>query len=445
MVSRKDFRLISLKILNETFNNRRWVKESIENNMADIDEEHRDIAKVYELVYGILRGKSYIDLQLSRFIKKPNSDITVQNILRIGWYQIKHMDSIPAYAAVNTCVELAKEMSNEKTAGFVNAVLRNVMRYKGPDKEPSGNSESIFSLKYSYEPWMVSFFMKHFGGRAESIMEAGNKKPPLFIRMNQLKFNGENDFKEKLRQEGVEVSKVKGFKWAYRVEAGNIISTEVFKNGGFYVQDLASQSLGEFIDAKSNDAIIDVGSAPGGKAAYMAIDMKNKGGILAVDSDSSRIRLTERFLARLDISNVKTMVHDASLPLESLNGTADKVVVDAPCSALGIIRRHPEKKWCMSETELKEYPKLQLKILQTASAWVKKGGELFYSTCTINPAENGELVERFLEKNKDFKLVPITDKPAGLSELIKGKFFAPLPGNSLEMDGFFAAKMVKKA
>jgi len=444
MVNRKDFRLISLKILNDTFNNRRWVKESIENNMADIDEEHRDIVKVYELVYGILRNKSYIDLQLSRFVKKPNADINVQNILRIGWYQLKRMDSIPAYAAVNTCVELAKEFVHERTGAFINAVLRNVMRDKNPETEPHGKPDTILSQKYSYEQWMVRFLFKHYDKKAEAIMAAGNIKPPVYVKLNTLKVKAA-EFEANLKNEGIEFEKIKGFAGAYKMLSGNYINTESFRRGEFYVQDLSSQALGSFVNASQEDALIDVGSAPGGKAAYMAIAMENKGTILAIESDPARSRMIEQTTARLGITNVKTMVHDASVDVPSLQSAADKVLVDAPCSALGIIRRHPEKKWCMTEHELKEFPKLQLKILLTAANWVKKGGELFYSTCTINPSENQDVIEKFLEKSGNFRLVPVTDEPGRLADMITGKYFAPLPGNGLEMDGFFTAKLVKKS
>ncbi|HPI02772.1 MAG TPA: 16S rRNA (cytosine(967)-C(5))-methyltransferase RsmB [Candidatus Goldiibacteriota bacterium] len=442
MVPRKDFRLIAFKILNDTFVSRRWVKESIEDNMGDINEEHRDIAKIYELCYGILRNKSLIDFRLSKFIKKPVEDIKLLNILRIGYWQIKKMDSIPPYAAINTCVDLAKEFVHPKTGGFINAVLRNLLRDKSEDGISKKKPEDYLATTYSYEKWMVKFFLKHYPKEAEAIMQAGNIKPPFFIRVNTLKTNTEELVKT-LKQNDIEAEPVKNFKSAMLVKSGNVIECEPFAKGLYYVQDLASQSLGTFIDAGPKDSVIDIGSAPGGKAAFMAMAMENKGGIAAIESDAGRARMIDNTTARLGITNVKVLTHDATLDIPALHDTADKVLVDAPCSALGVIRRHPEKKWCLEETELKDFPKTQLAILKTAAGWVKKGGELFYSTCTINPAENEGVAEKFLESVDGFKQVAVTEN-SKFSNFIKKKYFVSLPGNEMNMDGFFIARFMKK-
>ena len=442
MVPRKDFRLISFKILNDTFVSKRWVKESIEDNMGDINEEHRDIAKIYELCYGILRNKSLIDFRLSKFIKKPVEDVKLLNILRIGYWQIKKMDSIPPYAAINTCVDLAKEFVHPKTGGFINAVLRNLLKDTSEDGISKKKPEEYLATTYSYEKWMVKFFLKHYPKEAEAIMQAGNVKPPFFIRVNTLKTDAE-ELVEILKQNSIEAEPVKNFKNALLIKSGNPIDCEPFAHGLYYVQDLASQALGAFIDAGAKDSVIDIGSAPGGKAAYMAMAMENKGGIAAIESDAGRARMIDNTAARLGITNVKVITHDATLDIPALHDTADKVLVDAPCSALGVIRRHPEKKWCLEEAELKDFPKTQLAILKTAAGWVKKGGELFYSTCTINPAENEGVVEKFLETVDGFKQVAVTEN-SKFDDFMKKRYFISLPGNSFNMDGFFIARFVKK-
>ena len=188
-MDRKDFRVISLKILNDTLGSKRWMRECLEDNIQDIDEGHKDIKKIYELAYGILRNKNHIDYIISLYLHKPNTQPVLQNILRIGYYQLVHMASIPAYAAINTCVEMAKTFVHESTAGFVNAVLRNIMRGKIDATEPDRkNMKEYFSIKYSYEPWMVSYLLKYYEEKElESILTAGNIKPPLFLRVNTLK------------------------------------------------------------------------------------------------------------------------------------------------------------------------------------------------------------------------------------------------------------------
>ena len=441
----RDFRTVSFRILNDVFISKRWAKESIEANIKDLSEEHSDIKKVYELVYGIMRNRNYIDFCLSQFINHPNEDIKLQNILRVGYYQLKYMDSIPPYAAIDTCVQLAKDYVHPKTSGFINAVLRNVMRSRAGDpKIPDKDALKFLSIKYSYEEWMIKFLVKHYGDMAEEILKAGNEKPPVFLKCNTLKTDAESLVKE-LKKHGIETAEVKLLKDTLLIKSGDAIKTGAFEAGLFYVQDLSSQLLGSLIDAGQKDGVIDVGSAPGGKASYFAISMHNKGQIIAVEPKRPRISVMERNFLRLGITNVEIIEHDATMDIEAFHDRGDKVLVDAPCSALGVIRRHPEKRWCLAEAEIKEFPKLQYAILDNVKNWVKKGGELFYSTCTINPAENEGIVEKFLDKNSGFKQEDVCGDSAKLKPYKAGKFFRSLPGNKDNMDGFFIAKMVRKS
>lgn len=441
-MDKKDFRVISLKILEDTLNTKRWMKHSLEENLQDIDEGHRDIKKVYELVYGVLRNKNYIDHVISLYLQKPNTNSMIQNILRIGYYQIKHMDSIPAYAAINTCVQMAKDLVHPKTSGFVNAVLRNIMRGTVANTEPENKHiVEYWSVKYSYEVWMVKLLLKAYGEKeTEAILKASNEKPPVFLRANTLKTDNETLIKELAKEEQAaeEVTLLPGCLLA---ASAGVAKTEPFKNGLCYIQDLSSQVLGYLVDAGPKDAVIDVGSAPGGKAAYFAQTMKGKGHIVAVESNAGRIKTMEHNLVRLGIQGVEIINHDATNDIAAFHNTADKLVVDAPCSALGVIRRHPEKKWSIAEAEMKEFPHLQYAILHTVKNWVKKGGELYYSTCTINPEENENLIDRFLEKNADFKLADACGDSAKLKPYKYKKFFRSLPGNRHNMDGFFIAKL----
>jgi 16S rRNA (cytosine967-C5)-methyltransferase len=440
----RDFRTVSFRILNDVFQTRRWAKDSIEANMKDLSDAHSDIKKVYELVYGVMRNKNLIDHCLAKFIKKPNNDVKLQNILRIGWYQLKRMDSIPAYAAINTCVQLAKDHVHPKTSGFINAVLRNVMRDRGGVPEIPQKDEARYqSILLSYEEWMAGLFFRHFPQQAVAIMKAGNEKPPIFLRINTLRTSEEKLIKI-LKDYDIICEKTRIPGYALIVKSGDPIKTKAFEDGLFYVQDLSSQILGSLVDAGQKDAVMDIGSAPGGKAAYFSISMNNKGHIIAMEPSRPRISVMERNFLRLGITNVEILQHDATMDIEALHKKAGKLLVDAPCSALGVIRRHPEKKWCIKESELKEFPKLQFSMLDTAKNWVAPGGQLFYSTCTIDPAENEAVIEKFLDKNAGFKLEDVTAGSKKLASYKKWKFFQSLPGNRDNMDGFFIAKMVKK-
>ncbi|MBP7792316.1 MAG: 16S rRNA (cytosine(967)-C(5))-methyltransferase RsmB [Candidatus Goldbacteria bacterium] len=438
----KDFRIISYNILNDVFITKRWAEESIEDNLQEIDSSHADIKKVYELIYGILRNKNFIDFHLGRFIKKPVKDVKLFNILRIGYYQLKYMKSIPPYAAINVCVELAKTSVHPGVSGFVNAVLRNVSRSRETNvKIPDGDRVEHLSIKYSYEPWMVGFLQKNYPDEMENIMKAGNEKPPLFLKVNDLKTNAEELINE-LKKRGIESERVHKINGALLVKKGNALNTELFEKGYFYVQDVSSQCMGLLVEAKKDEAIIDVGSAPGGKCAFFSISMKNNGQIVSIESKKERIKMMERNFLRLGINNVRILEHDATVDIPEFHDKADKIVFDAPCSAMGVIRRHPEKKWCLNEKELKEFPELQAKILNTVKNWVKKGGFIFYSTCTLNPGENENLIEKFLKKNENFKIEDIKEIAAfKLTQFKRGRFFQSLPGNDLNMDGFFIAKL----
>lgn len=438
----KDFRQISYRILNDVFMTRRWAKESIEANLRDIDSSHGDIKKMYELIYGILRNKNFIDFNLGRFIKRQVKDIKLLNILRIGYYQLKHMKSIPSYAAINICVELTKTNIHPKISGFVNAVLRNISRSKETNiKIPDKDKVEYLSIKYSYEPWMVRFFLKYFPEEAENILKAGNNKPPVFLKVNTLKIQTDELIRE-LKKINIDVEKIKNIKGALIVKKGEAIKTDLFEKGYFYIQDISSQILGVFVNAQKDEAIIDIGSAPGGKCAFFSVSMKNKGQIIAIEPKKERIKIMEQNFVRLGINNVRILEHDATIDIPEFHNKADKIVFDAPCSALGIIRRHPEKKWCITEEELKEFPVLQMHILDTIKSWTKKGGFIFYSTCTVNPEENENLIEKFIRKNKNFRKENIKEI-SGLKSSLPGKekFFQSLPGNDLNMDGFFIAKL----
>lgn len=438
----KDFRQVSLKILNDVFIKKRWAKESIEENIREIDQSHCDIKKVYELVYGILRGKNIIDFNINRFIKKQVKNIKLLNILRIGYYQLRHMKSIPAYAAINVCVELVKTNIHPKVSGFVNAILRNISRSKEINiKIPDKDKIEFLSIKYSYEPWMIKFFLKHYPEDVENVLQAGNNTPPVFLKVNTLKVQIDELVSE-LKKINIDVEKIKNIKDALIVKRGGAIKTDLFEKGYFYIQDISSQILGVFVHAQKDEAIIDVGSAPGGKCAFFSIDMKNKGEIIAIEPKKERIKIMEHNFLRLGINNVRILEHNAAIDIPEFHNKADKIIFDAPCSALGIIRRHPEKKWCLQENELKEFSETQIKILNTIKKWVKKGGFIFYSTCTINPDENENLIAKFIRKNKNFKIEKLKEiARLKLLQYEKGEFFQSLPGNDLNMDGFFIAKL----
>ncbi len=441
---KSDFRLIGLRVLDDVLERGKRLQESIEERITVAEDGFKEISKVYELCFGILREKTNIDYFISFYIQKPPKDITLQNILRIGFYQLNYMDSIPDYAAIHSAVETAKAAGLTGKSGFVNGVLRNIARDAGKIREIRIDDRlENLAVRYSFPKWMVALIEKAKGdNKMDKILSAGNERAHLFLRANTLKTKADSLAKQ-LLVENVETINA-GVVNALIVTAGDVFKTTAYEQGLFYAQDISSQMFATLVAAKAGDNIIDVGSAPGGKASYYAADMKGQGTITAVEFDETRLASMLQNFRRLGVENVVISRVDAAVEKGEYENTADKVTVDAPCSALGTVRRHPEKKWLIKQEDLKKYPELQLKILNNVKKWVKQGGELYYSTCTINPGENQEVVEKFLAENEEFELVNIT-KNAGLKEEYShGNYFLSLPGNSLKADGFFAAKLIKK-
>lgn len=384
-------------------------------------------ALVRELVYGVLENKYYLDYILAFFVKKmakmKKSDLT---ILRMGIYQLCFMDAIPPYAAVNESVLLAKKYCRGRDA-FINAVLRRYQREKHlvSLKDLQEDSVGYLSVKYSYEPWIIELWLKEYGfSFAEALLSAGNQTPNLTLRVNLLK-NSVQEAVKKIKEEGFEVHPGRWSKEAINVKGSGILNSDLYKDGCFSVQDESSMRAVEALNPKPDETVIDVCAAPGGKTLYMAEKMKNQGRIFSGDVYPKKLEIIQREADRLGISIVKTKAWDATMMNQDFFEIADKVLVDVPCSGLGVIRRKPEIKYKKFDSEMKSLPQKQLQILSAASSYVKAGGILVYSTCTISIYENQEVSKTFLLNHPNF-------------ELLQEEQLFP---NESGTDGFFICKM----
>jgi len=416
-------------------------------NKSDLDK--LDKALVTEIVNGTLRNLIFIDWVINKFskIKEEKIALKIRNILRCGIYQIMFLDRIPDSAVCNESVELAKKYGNNGSAKFVNGLLRTVARNKDsigyPDKK---DLVEYLSIKYSHPKWLVELWLNDYGSEfAEALMEGNNQVPPLTIRVNMLKTNKDEVIKV-LKMEDITYSE-----GLYNEEAINVRGTsaiedlEIFKKGYFSVQDESSMLVSKIMNPKPGWMIIDVCSAPGGKAAHMAEMMNNEGLIVSRDIHKHKLDLIDRTCNRLGINIIKTQLFDAQKIDESYVGKADGVLVDAPCSGLGLFRRKTDLRWRKKPDDLNELPKLQAIILENASKYLKPGGILIYSTCTLNKKENTEVVNDFLANNKDFYL-------DNIKSLIPENLYAPdaekgileLYPNIHKTDGFFISRMIKK-
>ena len=443
----KNAREIAIKVLNEVNGKGAYsnvsIRRNTDNTMSTLDERF-----VRELVYGVIENKLYIDWIIKKFSKVKFKKIApmVKEILRIGVYQIIYLEKTPDSAVVNESVKLAKRYSHKGVHGFVNGVLRSVSRNKDnielPNKEK--NLVSYLSIKYSHPEWLIERWIDEYGVCfTEELCNTNNEKPLLNIRVNTLKINRE-ELVKRLSEQGFELEKTTYSNDGIIVKNPvRITETEEFKKGYFHIQDESSMLVAQIMNPTEGSIVIDVCSAPGGKTTHIAQQMNNNGKIIARDIYKHKLKLVQENVERLGINIIKTEVFNATDIDEELIEKADYCLVDAPCSGLGLIRRKPEIKWNKTEEKLNEIIDLQYKILQTSSKYVKSDGILVYSTCTIEKEENIELIKRFLQENKEFKLV-------GFNELLDEEIFETTKQGFVEiypnihgMDGFFIAKMAR--
>lgn len=365
-------------------------------------------AFVREMVYGVLENKMLLDYIIDQLVptgasKLKTSELT---ILRMGIYQLGYMEKVPEYAAVNESVNLAKRFTAGKK-NFVNGVLRSYIREKFSIKLPDRNEDEIryLSIKYSYEPWIIRLWLEQYDmAFVEELLAAGNETPEMVIRMNWLK-TVKKDLMERLEKKGYKVKNGKMCQNAIIVEGPNIVSNNIYEEGYYSIQDEASMLTSEKLNPQKGDFVMDVCAAPGGKTLAIAERMDNKGTIVASDIYKRKLDIIEKEAKRLGVTNIVTRTWDATRLDSDYIGKADRVLCDVPCSGLGVIRRKPEIKYKKNDPDMESLPIKQRAILEASSQYVKMGGTLVYSTCTINKYENDRIVNDFLAKYRDFEEV----------------------------------------
>lgn len=406
----KSARQIAFEVLIKMHRNDAYSNIELDSALKNSGLDKRDCALVSALVYGVTERLITIDYNIEKHltgkINKLKPEVLV--ILRLGTYQILFSDKIPNSAAVNESVKLAKNNRCAFAAGLCNAVLRAVGK-SGLLLPDNSDKIKYLSVKYSFPRWLCEMWQDAYGKEnAEGVMRTAAEKPPIYIKVNNLKTTSDeliNIFKD----EGVTAESVKGFDSALQIsDTGDIEKLYSYKNGLFHVQDLASQICAKALEAKENMTVFDVCSAPGGKAFTVAEHMNNNGTIKAFDIHEHRVKLINSGADRLGISIIEGKTGDAE-QYDSSNGFADRVLCDVPCSGLGIVRRKPEIRY-KEKILIDKLPLLQYRILENASNYVKTSGRLIYSTCTLNPAENEEVCKKFLQNHKEFKQVqPLND------------------------------------
>jgi 16S rRNA (cytosine967-C5)-methyltransferase len=408
-----------------------------------------DCALLTELTYGTLRWRGRLDSHLTPLMRRSlqETDSFLKNLLRLSLYQFLFLDRIPVYATVNEAVRLAKSHAGGKAAGFVNGVLRNFLREQKQVSKPDPKESPISALAeyWSHPDWLIERWLKYFDiEQVEALLEANNEKAPLVLRTN-LRQGTRAALLELLQSKKIKVSPTTWSPEGIMVQSRTLIDKlPGFHEGRFQVQGEASQLVVYLLDPQPGEHILDACAAPGGKTTHIAELMDDTGEITATDISAKGLQKVEENAKRLKVKSIRTVQADVSKRFnENLGRPFDRILVDAPCSGFGTLRSHPEIRWNRGEADIKRLNDLQKKIFTNAASYLKPGGVLVYSTCTLIDDENENVVENFLARHQEFVL---DDAAASLPEeaqsLVRGSYFMALPHRH-HTDGFFAARMRK--
>jgi 16S rRNA (cytosine967-C5)-methyltransferase len=412
--------------------------------LRDHPMEPRDAALVTNIVRGTLRWQGRIDVLLNHYIKIGLDALPpmIQNILRMGVYQMLYMDKIPPSAAVDESVKLAKKFGHPGTAGLVNAVLRKMVTEKDNLPEPrlGDNPAPALATIYSHPEWMVNRWLARFGlEETKALLEANNSAPPVTIRVNAAKVT-RDEFLKRLHEMSLTATPGQHHANSIRVH-GDFAPASVpsFHQGLFTVQDESESLVVDLLDPQRGDRVVDLCAAPGGKTSQIAEQVGGTGLVLAVEAQRGRLKPLAENRDRMLMPNTALVLADGR-KLRLKKG-ADKVLVDAPCSGLGVLAKRADARWRKTEAGIRQIAELQAELLQAGAELVKPGGVLVYSVCSMEPEEGSRQIERFLKEHPDWRLDDAKDHlPA---DVVTDGMMLILP-HKHHMDGASAARLVKE-
>ena len=406
------------------------LNDEIKQNRNKIND--KDIGLISEIVYGVTTWKLTIDEIIKKYSKIRLKKISpwILNILRMGTYQIIFLDKIPKSAAVNESVNLAKRYGHASSSNFTNAILRKIEKEDYEEFFQIKDDVERISKTTSMPVWIIEELMKNNTiEEVEEICKNLNLRPEIIIRINKLKTTKE-EIMRKLEEANIEYREIPDMEdFLVLNKIKNIENLELFKDGLFTVQDASAGLTAVALNPQENDNVLDACSAPGGKTTYIAELMHNKGKIEAWDIHEHRTKLVEKNAERLGIKIINTDVKNSAEYEEKYKEKFDKILLDVPCMGIGVIKRKPDIKWQRKKEDIEEISNLQRKILENCSKYLKRGGYLVYSTCSILKEENEDVVNDFIKNNSDF-------------EIVKNGLFNIKPDK--EKDGFFICKLHKK-
>ena len=418
--------------------------ELLKQNRQSLDE--RDVGLISEIVYGVTTWKLTLDEIIKKYsnIRLKKISIWILNILRMGVYQIIFLDKIPKSAAVNESVNLAKRYGHKSSSNFVNAILRKVEKTDYDELFDIQNDIERISKTTSMPVWIIEELLNEKTvEEVEEICKNSNLKPEISIRVNNLKITKE-ELKNKLKERNIkfEDGVLEDFLIINKVK--NIEKLDLFKEGFFTIEDEGAGLIPIVLGPKQGDVVLDACSAPGGKTTYIAEMMHNEGEIEAWDIYEHRLNLVDKSAKRLGINIIDTKINDATIYNEKYKEKFDKILLDVPCLGLGVLKRKPDIKWKRKREDIQEIKNIQLKILDNCSKYLKSGGEMVYSTCSILKQENEECINEFIKNNEMFSIKQIDLKNDNyFKKISKFDKYLQLYQNK-KTDGFFICKMQKK-
>lgn len=427
-----------------------YADDALDQSLSRALLDTRDRALAVELVYGVLRHRLTLDWRLDHVADRPIRRLPhpVQAALRLATYQLLYLDRIPQSAAVNESVALVKAKSGagSRWSGFANAVLRSLIREPAPawpdrDKEPA----TFLSVRYACPAWLAERWVARLGmARAEQLCQATLTIPPLTIRVNSLRTTREA-LADALRLSGYQVTPTSVSPLGLVLDkCGLITDIPQFGEGLFYVEDEAAQLVTGLLAPQPGERILDACAAPGGKSTALAALMENRGEVVAMDQSRDRLRRLQENCARLGIRIVSPLLGDVSRGKPAAAQPFDRILLDAPCSGLGVLRRHPEGKWQKHAEALPIHHRNQLLLLESTCRLLRPGGCLVYSTCSTEPEETHDVIHQFLSKHAEFHRESVSAVlPESGLELMTQQGDLSTAVNRFSMDGFFAVRLRK--
>ncbi len=456
-------RKFSCKVLQAIYRDQAFADDVFDAAIKDVVLPDSDRSLAFELVYGVLRRSVTLDWRLDHLSRKPIArlPLNVATVLRVAAYQLLYLDRIPDSAAVNEAVKLIRKQPGHDWGGLVNGILRNLIRQPAPLlPDISGDPVQGLSLSYSCPVWMVERWIKAFGpSAAETLCQKTLDIPPVTLRTNTQHCTRQM-LLDCLEAEGITGQATPVSPWGITLEkCGNPGDLSVVKEGWCYIEDEAAQLIPPLLDPQPGERILDACAAPGGKTTHLAQLMQNQGEIIALDRQRDRLARLAENCQRLGINIIHPHERDAATDWPKLASTYDdsalssspsltepfdRILIDAPCSGLGILRRHPEGKMLKQLSTIEQSRRTQEEILERTSALLRPGGIIVYSACSIEPEETTEVISAFCQKHPDFQPEPVTPwVPTTGHSLVTGHGHLCTGFQSFTMDGFFACRLRK--